>query len=32
MQVTKALEAKVERLTAEGKSFQVHAEGQVCTI
>ncbi len=31
MQVTKALEAKVEKLTAEGKGFQLHAEGQVCT-
>ena len=29
MQVTKALEAKVERLTAEGKGYEVHAEGQV---
>ena len=29
MQVTKALKAKVERLTAEGKGYEVHAEGQV---
>ena len=29
VQVTKALEAKVERLTVEGKGFQIHAEGQV---
>lgn len=29
MQMTMALEAKLERLTREGKGFQAQAEGQV---
>lgn len=28
-QVTRALEAKIEHLTEEGKGFKLHAEGQV---
>ena len=29
LQVTRALEAKIERLTEEGKGFKLQAEGQV---